>query len=64
MGFALVVVPALTLVRSEVLPTTVLLLTMPMAATMAARERRAIDVPSLAYLLLGRLVGTFGAWVF
>jgi uncharacterized membrane protein YfcA len=57
-GFALVVVPALTLVRPEVLPAMVLLLTMPMAMTMAVRERRAIDVAGLAYLLLGRLAGT------
>ncbi len=58
-GFALVVVPALTLLRPEVLPATVLLLTMPMAATMAVRERHAIDVSGLTYLLSGRLVGTF-----
>ena len=62
-GFALVVVPALTLVRPEVLPAAVLLLTMPMAATMAVRERRAIDVPGLAYLLSGRLAGTLGGVV-
>ncbi len=59
-GFALVVVPALTLLRPEALPATVLLLSLPMAATMAVRERHAIDVPGLAYLLLGRLAGTFG----
>lgn len=59
-GFALVAVPALTLIRPEALPATILLLTIPMAATMAVRERREIDVPGLAYLLSGRLVGTFG----
>lgn len=59
-GFALVVVPALTLIRPEVLPATVLQLMTPMAATMAVRERRAIYVCGLAYLLSGRLVGTLG----
>lgn len=57
-SFALVAVPALTLIRSEALPATILLLTLPMAATMDIRERCAIDMPSLAYLLSGLLVGT------
>ena len=59
-GFALVVVPALTLIRPEVLPATVLLLTLPMALTMAVRERHAMNISGLAYLLFGRVVGTFG----
>lgn len=59
-GFALLVVPALILIQPEALPATVLLLIMPMALTMAARERRAIDASGLLYLLSGRLVGTFG----
>lgn len=62
-GFALVVVPALTLVLPKALPATVLLLSMPMATYMATKERRAIDVSGLVYLLLGRLVGTFGGVV-
>jgi uncharacterized membrane protein YfcA len=40
-GFALVVVPVLTFVRPDVLPATVLLLTLPLSVTMAVRERRA-----------------------
>lgn len=60
-GFALVAVPVLTLVRPEVLPATVLLLMMPMATTMAVKERREIDTPGLAYLLSGRLAGTLGS---
>ena len=59
-GLALVVVPAMTLVSPEALPATVLLLTMPMAAVMAARERHAIYAPGLVYLLSGRLLGTLG----
>jgi uncharacterized membrane protein YfcA len=59
-GLALVVVPAMTLVSPEALPATVLLLTMPMAPVMAARERHAIYAPGLVYLLSGRLLGTLG----
>ncbi len=59
-GLALVVVPAMTLVSPEALPATVLLLTMPMASVMAARERHAIYAPGLVYLLSGRLLGTLG----
>jgi hypothetical protein len=39
----LVVVPALTLVRPEVLPATVLMIVMPLGVFMAFKERRAID---------------------
>lgn len=58
-GFALVVVPVLTFVRPEVLPAAVLLLILPLSVTMAVRERRAVEVVGLVYLLAGRLVGTF-----
>ncbi|HVF01313.1 MAG TPA: sulfite exporter TauE/SafE family protein [Rubrobacteraceae bacterium] len=58
-GFALVVVPVLTFVRPDVLPATVLLLTLPLSVTMAVRERRAVEVVGLVYLLAGRLVGAF-----
>ena len=57
-GFALVVVPVLTFVRPEVLPATVLLLTLPLSVTMAVRERQAVEVVGLVYLLAGRLAGT------
>ena len=61
-GFGLaLVVPALTLFLPEALPATVLLLAMPLAAVMAAKERRAVDVPGLTYVLLGRLGGRSGA---
>jgi uncharacterized membrane protein YfcA len=58
-GFALVVVPVLTFVRPDVLPATVLLLTLPLSVTMAVSERRAVEVVGLVYLLAGRLVGAF-----
>lgn len=57
-GFALVVVPVLTFVRPEVLPATVLLLILPLSVTMAVRERQAVEVVGLVYLLAGRLAGT------
>ena len=44
----------------EALPATVLLLVMPLGVVMASWERRAIDIPGLVCVLLGRLVGTFG----
>jgi uncharacterized membrane protein YfcA len=59
-GLALLVVPALPLFLPEALPATVLLLVMPLGVVMASWKRRAIDIPSLVYVLLGRLVGTFG----
>lgn len=61
-GFALRVVPTPTLVHPEVLPTGY---GTPadnahISATMAVRERCEIDVAGRAYLLLGRVGGTFG----
>jgi hypothetical protein len=50
-GLALVVVSALTFVRPEALPATVLLIVMPLGVFMAFKERRAIDVSGLAYVL-------------
>jgi hypothetical protein len=57
-----VVVPALTLVRPEALPATVLLIVMPLGVGMAFKERRAIDVSGLACVLSGRLLGAVEAW--
>ena len=59
-GLALVVVSALTLVRPEALPATLLLIVMPLGVFLAFKERRAIDVSGLAYVLSGRLLGTLG----
>lgn len=57
-GLALVLVPVLALIRPEVLPAAVLLLTLPMAAFMAASERRSVDVSGLLPILVGRFAGT------
>ena len=56
----MVVVSVLTLVRPEALPATVLLIVMPLGVFMAFKERRAIDVSGLAYVLSGGLLGTLG----
>lgn len=59
-GFALVAVPALSLLRPEALPVTILFLALPMTSSMALRERRAIDVPGFLWITAGRVVGTAG----
>jgi uncharacterized protein len=59
-GLALVVVPVLALIRPEVLPAVVLLLTMPMATLMVVREWRSADVAGLLPILGGRVLGTLG----
>lgn len=59
-GLALVVVPVLALVRPEALPAVVLLLAIPTAGFMVAREWRFADARGLVWILAGRLVGTLG----
>lgn len=57
-GYALVAAPALALVLPQALPTTLLILAVPLTAFMALRERRAIDVRGFAWMTAGRLLGT------
>ena len=59
-GLALLLVPVLAMVRPEALPAVVLLLTMPMAALMTAREWRSADATGLVPILVGRVFGTLG----
>jgi uncharacterized protein len=59
-GLALVVVPVLALIRPELLPAVVLLLTTPMATLMVVREWRSADVAGLLPILGGRVLGTLG----
>ena len=59
-GLALVVVRVLALVRPEALPAVVLLLAMPTAGFMVAREWRFADARGLVWIMAGRLVGTLG----
>ncbi|MBI2239080.1 MAG: sulfite exporter TauE/SafE family protein [Actinobacteria bacterium] len=63
-GFALVAVPAITLVEPRALPVTVLLMAFPMASLMALRERHHIDVGGFVSITAGRVFGTAaGVWV-
>jgi uncharacterized membrane protein YfcA len=57
-GFALVVVPALTLVRPEAVPAAVLLLAAPLTVYMAVRERAHIDRRGFVSIVAGRVFGT------
>lgn len=57
-GFAFAVGPALALVRPEAVPTTIVLLSIPMVALMALRERGSISVHDFLWITAGRLPGT------
>lgn len=57
-GFALVVVPALTLIQPEAVPAAVLLLAAPMTVFMAVRERAHIDRRGFLSIVMGRVFGT------
>ena len=60
-GFGIVLVPVLALVAPDTLPATALLLTLPLAALTAYRERAAIYRPGLPALFVGRILGTAAA---
>lgn len=63
-GLAIVSVPVLALVLPDAVPTTVLLLALPLTSSMAVRERHAIDARGVAWVTLGRAPGTVaGAWL-
>lgn len=57
-GFAFAVGPALALVRPEAVPATIVLLSFPMVALMAWRERGSIRVHDFLCITAGRLPGT------
>lgn len=57
-GFAFAVAPALALVRPEAMPATIVILSMPMVALMALRERGSIDVHDFLWITAGRIPGT------
>ena len=57
-GFALVAVPTFTLLRPEAVPSTLLLIAVPMTLTMAWREHSSIDVSGLVFSSVGRVIGT------
>ncbi|MBA3764439.1 MAG: sulfite exporter TauE/SafE family protein [Actinobacteria bacterium] len=57
-GFALVVVPALELLRPGSVPVTVLCLAFPMTVGMAVGERAHVDARGFGWILAGRIAGT------
>jgi uncharacterized protein len=63
-GASLVAVPVVALFVPEALPTTAVVWSMPLVATMMLRERQAIDRTGLRWMTLGRVPGVaLGAWV-
>jgi uncharacterized membrane protein YfcA len=56
-GFAVVSVPVLSLIDPALAPVPQLLVTMPLTLTMAWRERQAIEVRGLGWILAGRIPG-------
>ncbi|TNC06642.1 sulfite exporter TauE/SafE family protein [Methylobacterium terricola] len=58
-GFALIVAPIAIALAPDLIPTTVLVLMIPLSLYVIARERGAIDLASAGWVTLGRVVGTF-----
>ncbi|MFN3201551.1 MAG: TSUP family transporter [Bradymonadia bacterium] len=56
-GFAVVSVPVLSLVDPSLAPVPQLLVTMPLALSMVWRERHAIELSGVGWLLAGRIPG-------
>lgn len=56
-GFAVVSVPALSLVDPALAPVPQLLVTLPLTLSMAWRERHAVELSGVGWLLLGRVPG-------
>ncbi|ENX15465.1 hypothetical protein F895_02011 [Acinetobacter sp. CIP 64.2] len=60
MGFALIVVPVISLLNPVSLPVTVLLLMLPLNAYVAWREWSVLDKTGAVWIGIGRFMGTFG----
>lgn len=60
MGFALIVVPVISLLNPTSLPVTVLLLMLPLNGYIAWREWNALDKIGAIWIGMGRFIGTFG----
>ena len=57
-GFALVAAPVMAILRPGSVPVAVICVALPMAAFMAVREGRHIDVRGFAWIVAGRVFGT------
>lgn len=63
-GLALVAVPVIQLVEPGAVPVAVLCASLPLTATMALRERGHVDIRGLAWIMVGRVIGTgAGVWI-
>ena len=63
-GLALVAVPVIQLVEPGAVPVAVLCASLPLTATMALRERGHVDMRGLAWIIVGRVIGTgAGVWI-
>ena len=63
-GFALIVAPIVGLLAPTLLPVCLLVLMLPLNVYVAWRERAALDRSGAGWIMLGRLVGTFGGlWI-
>jgi hypothetical protein len=56
-GFAVVSVPLLSLLHPALAPVPQLLLALPLTLSMAVRERHAIDLRGVGFVVSGRIVG-------
>lgn len=57
LGFAIVSVPILSLIDPRLAPVPQLLLSLPLAMSMAWRERHAVELKGVVWVLLGRIPG-------
>lgn len=63
-GMGLFATPLIALINPGLVPGLVVLLTLPITASVVVRERADVDVPSVAFGLIGRIPGTvLGAWL-
>ncbi len=63
-GLALLVAPIVGVVRPDLMPTMMILMSFPLSTTMAIRGRRDIDWTNLNWSILGRLPTiALGAWI-
>lgn len=63
-GFSLIVAPIMAIFEPHLLPASLLLLVLPLNTFVAWREHRALDRASVAWVTLGRVMGTLpGLWV-
>ena len=58
-GFAMVSVPILSLLSPELAPAPQILMVIPLTVSMAVRERHAIDLTGVGWIMGGRIPGAF-----